>query len=384
MNWRDCKNILCVRPDNMGDLLMSVPAISAVKQSFRCSVSLLTSSMASGLAAYLPDVDEVIEWNVPWVKGTNLATCENFLEIINKIRNKKFDGAIIFTVFSQNPLPTALMLTLAGIPLRIAYCRENPYHLLSDWIADEEPYAFVRHQVRRDLDLVKSIGAVVSDEKIRIRLPQNVGPRMREKLALAGVDNEKPWLVLHPGVSEEKREYPLDQWIVVGKRIVSELQYQVIITGGTNEKDLAYAISRGIGPAAYSLAGTFALEEFITLIHLAPLIISVNTASVHLAAALETKVIVLYALTNPQHTPWKAIGTVLPYSIPEEKQSRNAVLKFVRSHYFPEKTWEATPEAIVVAARELLIDKREPPIEELLSAVPHSFQPGNLQHLELP
>ena len=74
MNWRDCKNILCVRPDNMGDLLMSVPAISAVKQSFRCSVSLLTSSMASGLAAYLPDVDEVIEWNVPWVKGTNLAT----------------------------------------------------------------------------------------------------------------------------------------------------------------------------------------------------------------------------------------------------------------------------------------------------------------------
>mgnify|MGYP003350186482 CR=1 FL=1 len=63
-------------------------------------------------------------------------------------------AAVIFTVYSQNPLPAALFATWAGIPLRLAYCRENPYALLTDWVPEPEPESFIRHEVQRQIDLV--------------------------------------------------------------------------------------------------------------------------------------------------------------------------------------------------------------------------------------
>src|SRR5690606_20238236 len=130
MTWKNCKRILCVRPDNMGDLLMSAPAIAALKETFQCSITLLTSSVSRQIAARIPAVDDVIVWDMPWVKHTTRATTD-FTQIVDILKQRAFDGAVIFTVFSQNPLPTALVLTLAGIPRRLCYCRENPYHLLS-------------------------------------------------------------------------------------------------------------------------------------------------------------------------------------------------------------------------------------------------------------
>jgi hypothetical protein len=68
---------------------------------------------------------------------------------VRQISEKKFDAAVIFTVYSQNPLPTVMLAYLAGIPKRLAYCRENPYQLLTDWVPDQEPYTLIKHQVRQ-------------------------------------------------------------------------------------------------------------------------------------------------------------------------------------------------------------------------------------------
>src|SRR5690606_22825058 len=82
-----------------------------------------------------------------------------FSALVDQLKQYRFDGCVIFTVYSQNPLPAAMLAWMAGIPLRLAYCRENPYQLLSHWVPDDEPYSQIRHQVVRDLELVKHIGA---------------------------------------------------------------------------------------------------------------------------------------------------------------------------------------------------------------------------------
>jgi ADP-heptose:LPS heptosyltransferase len=375
---------LCVRPDNMGDLLMSAPAISALKETFGCSITLLTSTMAEKIAAYIPAVDHTLVWNVPWVKGPFQSTTSEFTQLINTLRAQRFDAAVIFTVFSQNPLPTALVLTLAEIPYRLAYCRENPYHLLSHWVPEKEPYSFVRHQVRRDLDLVRSIGAYTKSDRITIQLPDTYEDEVRKKLTTAGADPVKPWLIMHPGVSEVKREYPADLWIESGRKIRDEIGYQLIITGAEDERMLADHISNGIGEQAYSMAGLLSLEEFITLIRFSPVLISVNTGSVHLAAAVQAKVIVLYALTNPQHAPWKAMGKILPYSIPEDLLSQNQVLQFVQEHYFRNKISKVRPHDIFQAAYDLLINRNEQPVEELITSPPGIVHLRNEQHPVFP
>lgn len=380
--WKNPQRILCIRPDNMGDLLMSAPAIAALKETFGCHITLLTSSMAKDMASFLPTVDECLVWNVPWVKGTETFDPKKFWDLTLALRERKFDAAVIFTVFSQNPLPTAMLATLAGIPDKLAYCRENPYQLLTHWLPEEEPYRFIRHQVRRDLDQVAAVGAHVSDERITIRAT-SCEREVAQKLAAAGVEATQRWVIFHPGASEKKREYPTELWIEAGKAIASTLGFQIVITGVSNENALAHEIAAGIGPSARNLAGVFSLEELITLIRQSSLLISVNTGTVHIAAAVRTKVIVLYALTNPQHAPWKAIGKVLPYSVPNDMLSRNAVLGYVQDEYFGGVQCMVWPDDIVEACYELLVENNEPVIEELVDPAQRMTHQGMRNTLNL-
>ncbi|MEJ7766275.1 MAG: glycosyltransferase family 9 protein [Chitinophagaceae bacterium] len=357
-NWPGCQNILCIRADNLGDLLMSSPAILALKETFSCKITVLTSSMATGIARFIPQIDDVITYDLPWVKANETVPPENFLTIIDLLKEKQFDAAIIFTVYSQSSMPAAMLAYMAQIPLRLAYCRENPYGLLTDWLPEVEPYEMVRHQVRRDLDLVSSIGAKSSDEKISIVLPYHVWPHVEAKLQKAGIDINKPWIILHAGVSEIKREYPVPLWVITGKKLVGDLNQQVLLTGVQSEKSLTDHLESQIGRGAFSLGGLFTLEEFLVLINHASLVISVNTGTIHIAAATSTPVLVLYALTNPQHLPWKVPGKVLLFDIPKELRSKNQVIKYVHENLIIPIVDMASPDDVLAAARQLLQEGR--------------------------
>jgi ADP-heptose:LPS heptosyltransferase len=365
-SWVGCKNILCVRLDNIGDLLMSGPAIAALKETFNCSITVLTSSMAKGIAQLMPCVDDVIIFDVPWVKSDLTFTTGDFFKIIQKLKDKKFDAAVVFSVFSQNPLPAIMLTWLAEIPRRLAYCRENPYHLLTDWIPEQEPYNTIRHQVKRDIELVLKIGAHVQNDSLPLKEIHEHWRSASQKLQGQGVNLHEQWLVIHPGVSEKKRGYPEERWIEAGKKIIHYLGYQILVTGSPNESSLTKDIASSIGDGCFSCGGLFTLEEFVACIRHAPLVISVNTSSAHIAAATQTKIIVLYALTNPQHSPWKSRGKILPFSIPAELQSRNEILQFVNSVYFNVSIPLPTPAEILLAAKELLSDQHSPVIPELI------------------
>jgi len=354
-DWMGCKKILCIRPDNMGDLIMSGPAIRALKETFGCTITLLTSSMAAGIAPFLPEIDDVMLFDAPWVKTNNNLESKSFYNIIEEIKQKQFDAAVIFTVFSQNPLPSAMIAYLANIPRRLAYCRENPYQLLTHWIPDKEPYGFIQHQVQRDLELVKIIGAGTLEKRLRLKLKTNVWSAVSRKLRSIGVDMQRPWIIFHAGVSEQKREYPKPLWIEAGKQVNDKINYQIILTGNSAEQSSIEFIKKGIGENAFNAAGMFTLEEFITLIKRSPLVVSVNTSTAHIAAAVGTPIIVLYALSNPQHSPWMARGKVLVYDIPEELRSKNEVLCYVYDRLHPKDVSMITPEEIIDSIRDVLI-----------------------------
>lgn len=342
-NWQNCKNILVVRLDNMGDLLMSTPAIRALKETFNCRITVLTSSMAAGIANHIPEIDFVITFDVPWVKSAHASFSNDFLRLAEVLRERNFDVAVIFTVFSQNPMPAIMLAYLANIPLRLAYCRENPYELLTDWVPDQEPYTFIKHQVERDLDLVATVGATTSNHFLSLQIP-DAWASAQKKLDKNSLNLQKPWLILHPGVSELKRQYPTKSWIALGKRLVADFGYQLLLTGSSSEKNLTDEIAQGIGTNAFSIAGLLSMDEFICLIKEAPLLLSVNTGPVHIAAATQTPIVVLYAQTNPQHTPWKTPNKVLFFEVPEALRSKNEVLKFVQNQA------EKAPETVSVEA----------------------------------
>jgi ADP-heptose:LPS heptosyltransferase len=167
-----------------------------------------------------------------------------------------------------------------------------------------------------------------------------------------GINTHSPWLIFHPGVSETKREYPAARWAAAGHELIQK-GYQLIITGAATEKKLCEVIKQQIGKNSVNAAGLFNIEEFTALISLAPVVVSVNTGTIHIAAALGTPVVVLYALTNPQHTPWRVPCKVLPFQVPQGERSKNEVIRHVNRFLYSEPVDMPDGSAVACAVDEL-------------------------------
>lgn len=347
--WDRAKNLLCIRLDAIGDVLMTTPAIRALKQSDR-QITLMASSAGSEVASLVPEIDRMISYDPPWMKATAPSiNSQPELEMVEHLRSSNFDAAVIFTVFSQNPLPSAFLCYLANIPLRLAHCHENPYQLLTNWVLDPEPSSGIRHEVRRQLDLVASIGCRPNDQRLSLQIPDRHFQKVFSLLNTLELNVNKPWVVIHPGATALSRRYPAEGFAEVARRLVLDAQYQVVLTGTESERELVESIRSMMGVLSHSLVGCLELADLAALLAIAPLLIANNTGPIHIAAAVGTSVVDLYALTNPQHTPWGVANRVLFHDVP---------CKFCYKSICPEGHHHClqlvTPNAIIEAVYELM------------------------------
>ena len=342
MSWSDVRNLLCVRLDSIGDVLMTTPALRACKETFACRVTLLTSSAGAAVAKHVPEIDDVITFAAPWMKVAIPGSDE---ALIATLKARGFDAAVIFTVYSQNPLPAAYLCYLAGIPRRLAHCHENPYHLLTDWQPDPEPSTPVRHEVQRQLDLVAAVGARTADQKLSFSVPGWAQERVRRLLApMRGA-----LVVVHPGATAASRRYPPEQYARAVDLLIDQTGCQVLFTGDAGEDALIRKVQDGMANTSHSFAGRLNLAELAALIAEADLLISNNTGPAHIAAAVGTPVVDLYALTNPQHTPWQVRSRVLFHDVP----CRNCYKSTCPAGHH-DCLKRVPPERVTAAARELL------------------------------
>ena len=153
--WQRARSILAVRLDNLGDVLLTTPALTALADGGARKVTLLASGAGAVVAAHVPAIADVVAFDAPWVAG-RVGDPADERRLVAQLARRRFDAAVVFTVCTQSALPAALLCRLAGIPLRAAYSRENPYALLTDWVPDTDVCGpGMRHEVSRRLDLVQ-------------------------------------------------------------------------------------------------------------------------------------------------------------------------------------------------------------------------------------
>jgi lipopolysaccharide heptosyltransferase II len=315
--WDSARNILGVRLDSLGDVLMCTPALRALRRSQPGRrLTLLTSPSAALVAPFIPEIDEVIAYAAPWMKSSPDHEPAADLACAARLAARGFDAAVIFTTYSQSALPAALLCYLADIPLRLAHCRENPYQLLTDWVPEPEPQQQVRHEVRRQLDLVGSVGCATTDAGLSFALREHDLRTVRQQLRDAGVDPAGRWLLLHPGASAPSRRYPRQHWAELIRQLTACPGWPVVMTGGADETELVDAIRAASGVPVVSLAGRLNLGELAAAMRLASAVVCNNSGPAHLASAVGTPVVVTYALTNPQHTPWQVASRLLYHDVP--------------------------------------------------------------------
>ncbi|MFY0477250.1 glycosyltransferase family 9 protein [Achromobacter marplatensis] len=315
-DWQDCAHVLCVRLDNMGDVLMCTPAFRALRQSGARRLSLLTSPAGAAVAPFIPEVDSTLSYDAAWVKNGSAGRDED-IAAIGRLRALRPDAAVIFTTYSQSPLPAALLCHLAGIPRVLAHCRENPYRLISDWVRETEPAQGVRHEVQRQLDLVATIGAHSDEVGMSFQVKDVDRLSLRDKLHREGVCEAEGWICVHAGATAPSRRYPARQLVQALVELRGDGR-RILLLGGHETESLASALSeaRCLLPGLIDLSGRLTLGELAAALEHAAVVICNNSGPAHIAAALRVPVVDLYALTNPQHTPWHTPSRVLNHDVP--------------------------------------------------------------------
>jgi len=311
--WSRVSSLLCIRIGSAAQALLTTPALAAAKGGIGpCGqLTFLTTPEGADLVDLIHEVDHTIAY------GKTSRPGHADRDIVERLREQRFDAAVIFTEYGQSPFRAAQLCVLAGIPLRLGCSREDPHHLLTHWVPDRAAEDFYRHDVQRQLDLLAEVGWHVADERLRLRVHPAAAARMDRLLRSEGIDRRQcPWVLVHPGAGAPSRHYPAPLFARVAKKLTQGLGLQIVFTGSAQDTDLIESIRSELEYPGVSLAGMTTLSELIATIHCAPVVLTNRALPAHIAASVSTPAVVLYALTDPRHTPWHAESQVLFHDVP--------------------------------------------------------------------
>src|SRR3989440_3988270 len=338
--WSQVKRVMAILLETLGVVLVTTPALHAIKTPLpAATLTLLTSPVGAQVARLNSDLDDVIVYQAPWMDPWHKLPQDSQREqqMIATIRERRFDGAIIFTSFRQSPLPAAYLCYLADISLRVAASIDGPGSLLT---TRHKHLERMMHEVERGLDLVAAIGLTAEDLDLVLHVPADARTHIDDLLASYHVDKSddrmkcrgdpcgRPaWgrpalIVVHPGCSMPARTYPWEMYVEVVDRLVEQLGATVFLTGAEDEQELVERIlshvQEGNRRAVHSLAGVLSFPALCALIEAADLVITNNTGLMHISAAVKTPVVALFALTNPpeQWGPWHVPHRLLNVDVP--------------------------------------------------------------------
>ena len=290
------KHVLVVRLDSDGDVLVTGPAIRAVAAG-ATRVTLLSGPRGRQAAALLPGVDRVVTHRAAWIDPEPDPVDPSAIRaLIEELGALEVDEAIVFTSFHQSALPTALLLRLAGIPRIGAISDDYPGSLLD-----------VRHRVSDDVHEVERALTLAAASGYELP-PHDDGRLAVERPGETPL--EPPFTVVHPGTSVPARGWPAELHAQLVEELVDEGR-RVVVTGSPDERALTAEVV-GSSSAA-DLGGETSLAELADVLASADAVVVGNTGPAHLAAAVGTPVVSLFAPVVPavRWRPWRVPHVLL-------------------------------------------------------------------------
>jgi ADP-heptose:LPS heptosyltransferase len=298
-------HVLVARQDNDGDVLLAGPAVRAAAAGAR-EVTLLAGPRGAQAAALLPGADRVVVEEAAWIDADPRPVARAEVDaLVDRIAALRVDVAIVLTSFHQSPLPLALLLRMAGVPRIGAISVDYPGSLLDvrHRIGDDV------HEVERSLSLLAAMGFALppgDDGALRVVAPPAAAPPF----------GGEPYVVVHPGASVPARAWAPERHAALVAALAAGGRH-VAVTGAPSERALTAAVAGGT-PGVADLGGRTTLGELAAVLAGAGAVVVGNTGPAHLAAAVGTPVVSLFAPTVPavRWRPWMVPHELLLRDVP--------------------------------------------------------------------
>ncbi len=286
------RNILVVRTDRLGDVILTLPVCSTLHTAIPgAHISMLVRTYVRPIVSGNPIVGDVI-----WADDDR-GMPKGILSLRKELRNKGFDAAIVVRPTFRN----TLLVLLARIPRRVGTGYRWYSWLFTDRIFEHRKTA-ERHELEYNLRLLRPLGIEVSSSVapyFGIRVPAEVRQEITAILRSFGIEDDQRVVVLHPASGGSAREWPPDRFREVGLQLAAREHVKVVVTGMPSEERTLRRVLENSSPPFVSLVGRLSLPSLAGLLERASLFIANSTGPLHLAGALGTPVIGLYPPVLP-------------------------------------------------------------------------------------
>ncbi|MCK4827650.1 lipopolysaccharide heptosyltransferase II [bacterium] len=300
----DYKRILLIRTDRIGDVLLTTPAIEAVREKFPLAhIAVMVRPYAKEVVDGNPYIDEIIIYD-KYGKHKSIMASYYFAKVLKK---KNFDVAMIFHPTNR----THIITYLAAIPQRIGYDRNLPF-LLTDKIPHTKQFGKM-HEIDYALGMLKPLNITdVKRKKLYMPIKGQSENSVNSLFAAESIDANEKKVIFHPGASCASKIWPADRFATVADRLIRNFNVKVIIVGGEDEKDItsAEAMKDYMSDKAVSFAGKLSISELASCLKRAAVFISNDSGPVHIASAVGTPAVVIFGRSLPGLSPrrWGPTG----------------------------------------------------------------------------
>ena len=291
--------ILVVRPDRIGDVVLSLPVLDALRHRWPGAyLAMMVRPYTRSVPDRNPCLDAVIE-DDPEDGHRGLG---GFLGQVRRLRVHRFDTALLLMPTMRH----AWMLFLAGIPRRIGVGRTIYQAITFTRSISREGYVPLRHESDYCLDLARALDAREPGGRALIEV------REQEKLeARRFLERPEgmPVIGIHPGNGRNAPNWTAERYGVLAKGLQERHGAKIVVTGSAEEGHLADAIASRLDGPALSLAGRLSLDELIAVIGEMDLLVSSSTGPMHLAGALGVPTVSIFcplSARSPQR--WRPLG----------------------------------------------------------------------------
>ncbi len=293
--------ILIVRTDRIGDVVLTTPAIHALRRSYpKAFLSILVSPLTRDLVHRNPDLDEVLLDD----RGGEHQGLSGFWKLVRHIQQKKFDRAIVFHTKRR----TNLLCFLAGIPQRVGYANDKHGFLLTERIPDERSRG-LKHEAEYCLEVLKVLGVTDHELKCFVPLHEECEAWVDHWMAGNRISPSENMLAIHPGASDQTKEWPAERFHQLAEALLADYPCRIVLVGG-RDSTAAQKIMTGAKDNVMDLTGKTTVGQLISLLKRCRLLISNDSGPVHVASAVVTPVVSIFTRNQPGINPerWRPLG----------------------------------------------------------------------------
>lgn len=314
------RHILVIRLDLIGDLVLSMTVVHALKRTYPgAEIDLLAIPASAGVIKHDPDLAGIITYdpNV-WRRPKALFQPKNWREanaLVRQLRARRYDLAV--SVFGNW---AGVIAVLGGAKRRVGFGHESYAGFMTESIPGRHwSPGDHKHEVDYCLELAQAAGAAISpaDRIPRLYVDAQARQELEQLLVQQGVHLEKPLIACQVSSNNgQSKRWPIPYWATLIDKLIREQDARVVLTGALKDKPLIEGVTRRMREQAINLAGKTSLPQLVALLQRADLVISGDSGPMHIAAAVGTPLIAIHGPTDPaQSGPVSPGATILRSAI---------------------------------------------------------------------